>query len=381
MAGRNKAVDDFFANMPDPDAIFQSWWPWVFAFGSGSLYGLRQWLRGPKCTGGNKLHGKTIIVTGASSGIGKEIALNFAKRGGNVVMACRDEVTGKEAADFVRKETENMDVYFSKLDLNSFKSIRDFVERFKKKEKRLDILVNNAGVMMCPQGLTEDGFDIQFQTNYLGPFYLTELLLDILKESAPSRIINTTAAAQNLGDIDFDDINFENRDYNAGDSYAQSKLAVVVHTFQLAERLKDTKVMCNVVNPGICNTDIYRHLPLKQKKFIRISFGPFMYFLMKMAEDGAQLSVYCGTTDEMAEVTGKHYKDCKEEKVNEKAYDKEFQEKLYKESLKWIKSSGTAIGGGDNLKLTDSDKKEEEKKVTQRKPKVAQSVMERVSLT
>ncbi|KAK3702751.1 hypothetical protein RRG08_042736 [Elysia crispata] len=368
--------------MPDPDAIFQSWWPWIFAFGSGGLYGLRQWLRGPKCTGGNKLHNKTIIVTGASSGIGKEIALNFANRGGTIVMACRDETKGKQAADFVRKETENMDVYFSKLDLNSFKSIRDFVERFKKKEKRLDILVNNAGVMMCPQGRTEDGFDIQFQTNYLGPFYLTELLLDILKESAPSRIINTTAAAQNLGDIDFDDINFESREYNAGDSYSQSKLAVVVHTFQLAERLKDTKVMCNVINPGICNTDIYRHLPLKQKKFIRISFGPFMYFLMKMAEDGAQLAVYCGTTDEMAEVTGKHYKDCKEEKANEKAYNKELQEKLYTESLKWIKSSGESMAGGDNLLLTDSDKKEEgEKKVTQRKQKVVQSVMERVSLT
>ncbi|GFR84197.1 reverse transcriptase [Elysia marginata] len=172
MADRKKAVDDFFANMPDPDAIFQSWWPWVLAFGSGSIYGLRQWLRGPKCTGGNKLHNKTIIVTGASSGIGKEIALNFANRGGTVVMACRDEVSGKQAADFVRKETENMDVYFSKLDLNSFKSIKDFVERFKKKEKKLDILVNNAGVMMCPQGRTEDGFDIQFQTNYLGQICL-----------------------------------------------------------------------------------------------------------------------------------------------------------------------------------------------------------------
>ncbi|GFR84205.1 retinol dehydrogenase 13 [Elysia marginata] len=215
-----------------------------------------------------------------------------------------------------------------------------------------------------------------------GPFYLTELLLDILKESAPSRIINTTAAAQNLGNIDFDDINFEEREYTAGDSYSQSKLAVVLHTFHLAERLKGTKVTCNVVNPGICNTDIYRHLPLKQKKFIRISFGPFMYFLMKMAEDGAQLAVYCGTTDEMAEVTGKHFKDCKEEKVNEKAHDKDLQEKLYRESLKWIKTSGTNMEGKDNVQITSSDKKEEEeKKVIQRKPKVVQSVMERVSLS
>ncbi|GFO11955.1 retinol dehydrogenase 13 [Plakobranchus ocellatus] len=383
MAHRSKAMDDFFANMPNPDAIFQSWWPWIFAFGSGSLYGVRQWLRGPKCTGGNKLHNKVVIVTGASSGIGKEIALNFANRGGKIIMACRDETQGKLAAEDVRKETENMDVYFSKLDLNSFKSIKDFVERFKKKEKRLDILVNNAGVMMCPEGKTEDGFDIQFQTNYLGPFYLTELLLDILKESAPSRIINTTAAAHNLGDIDLEDINFENRDYNAGESYSQSKLAVVAHTFHLAERLKDSKVTCNVISPGICNTNIYRYLPLKQKKFIRISFAPFMWFLMKTAEDGAQLSVYCGTTSEMAEVTGKHFKDCKEEKVNEKANDKLLQEQLYQASLKWTKSAAAAIEGGDDSQTNSSDKKDEdnEKKVTRRKEKVVQSVMERVSLS
>ncbi|CAL1540970.1 unnamed protein product [Lymnaea stagnalis] len=339
MGVSNKGMDDFFANMPNPDAIFQSWWPFIIAGLVGTIYGFRQWIRGPKCIGGARLKDKTVIVTGANGCIGKEIALQLANRGGKIIMACRDETEGKKAAEFVRKETENMDVYFMKLDLNSFKSIRAFVDRFKKKEKHLHILINNAGVMMCPEEKTEDGFDSQFQTNYLGPFLLTELLLDMLKGSAPSRIINTTASAQNLGDIHFEDINLESTEHTLGDLYAQSKLAVVLHTFQLAERLKDTKVTSNVVNPGICNSDIYRHLPLKSKKFIRVSFAPFMWFLMKYPEDGAQISIYLATAEELGETTGKHFKDSKEQPLSGKCQEKVLQEQLYRASLKWIKSA------------------------------------------
>ncbi|KAI8787826.1 retinol dehydrogenase 13-like [Biomphalaria glabrata] len=375
MGSRNKNAEDFFANMPNPDAIFQSWWPFIIAGTVGTIYGVRQWVRGPKCIGGSRMKGKTIIVTGANGGIGKEIALQLAHRGGKVIMACRDAVEGKKAAEFVRKETENMDVYFMKLDLNSFKSIREFVEKFKKKESNLHLLINNAGVMMCPQEKTEDGFDVQFQTNYLGPFLLTELLLDILKASAPSRIINTTASAHNLGDINFDDINLEKKQYSLGDVYAQSKLAVVLHTFQLAERLKDTKVTCNVVNPGICNTDIYRYLPLKSKKFIRVSFAPFMWFLMKYPEDGAQISIYLSTADELAETSGKHFKDAKEQPLSGKCLDKLLQEQLYRASLKWIEQSKESQI--ENTKADDVDNSHSKKSETKSK---TDSSMERVQL-
>lgn len=322
------------------------------------------------------MHNKTIIITGANGGIGKEIALNLASRGGKIILACRNEIEGKKAAEEVRKESENMDVYSMKLDLNSFDSIRDFVERFKKKEDSLHILINNAGVMMCPQDKTDDGFDVQFQTNYLGHFLLTELLLDTLKASAPSRIINTTASAQNLGDIDFEDINKEDQEYSMGDAYAQSKLAVVLHTLQLAKRLEGTKVTCNVVNPGICNTEIYRHLPLKNKGFIRVSFGPFMWLLMKYAEDGAQLAVYCATAEEVAESTGKFFKDCKEVPVEEKAADPELQEQLYQASLKWIKGAAAAIGDGH----ADKAGEEAAERKVQKRKNVKGSQMERVEL-
>ncbi|XP_059165605.1 retinol dehydrogenase 13-like [Physella acuta] len=379
MAAKNKAMDDFFANMPNPDAIFQSWWPFLIAGAVGTIYGFRQWVRGPKCIGGAKLKDKTVIITGANSGIGKETALQLARRGGKIVLACRNEAEGKKTAEFIRKETENMDVYFMKLDLNSFKSIKEFVEKFKKKEKHLHILINNAGVMMCPKGKTEDGFDIQFQTNYLGPFLLTELLLDVLKESAPSRIINTTASAQNLGDINFEDINHETKEYSLGDMYAQSKLAVVLHTFQLAERLKDTQVTCNVVNPGICNSDIYRYLPLKSKKFIRVSFGPFMWFLMKYPEDGAQISVYLATAEELKESTGKHFKDSKEEPLTGKCQEKLLQEQLYRASLKWTEQAREAGAITAETKEGKEDK-EENTKVTEKIEPKSSTKMERVTL-
>ncbi|CAG5119819.1 unnamed protein product [Candidula unifasciata] len=376
--GSNKAMEDFIANMPNPDAIFQSWWPFLIAGAIGTIYGVRQWIRGPQCIGGANLKNKTVIITGASGCIGKAIAMNFARRGGKIVLAGRNEAEGKQTADDIRKETENMNVYFLKLDLNSFKSIQEFVEKFKKKEKSLHVLINNAGVMMCPKEKTEDGFDVQFQTNYLGPFLLTELLLDMLKESAPSRIINTTASAHNLGDIDFEDVNQEKGERTLGDMYAQSKLAVILHTFQLAERLKGTNVTCNVVNPGICNTDIYRHLPLKSKKFIRVSFAPFMWMLMKYAEDGAQISIYCATAEELAEVTGKHFKDCKEVPLTGKCMDPLLQEQLYRASLKWVKQAAETV---------DTDEKDKEE-ITSSTPKTdsdkkgqpAHSVMERVRL-
>uniref|UniRef100_A0A0B6ZDQ0 Ketoreductase (KR) domain-containing protein n=1 Tax=Arion vulgaris TaxID=1028688 RepID=A0A0B6ZDQ0_9EUPU len=108
--GSNKAMEDFISNMPNPDAIFQSWWPFLIAGFCGTVYGLRQWVRGPKCIGGSSMKGKTVIVTGANGCIGKEIALNLAQRGGRIILACRNEVEGKLAAEFIRKETENMDV-------------------------------------------------------------------------------------------------------------------------------------------------------------------------------------------------------------------------------------------------------------------------------
>lgn len=325
------------ANMPDPDAMFKSWWPFIIAGVAGVLYGLRSWFRGPKCIGGAKLNGKTAIITGANSGVGKATAMEFARRGARVILACRNETAGRATIEEIRKETSSANVVFMELDLASFKSVRAFADKFNEKEEHLHLLVNNAGVNMCAEEKSADKFERHFAVNYLGTVLLTELLLDKLKASAPSRIINTAAAAANLGEIDFENINLNGK-YQPGRAFSQSKFAVLLYSLYLAEKLKDAQVTVNALNPGVVNSNAHRNMPFKTSSFIRISFSPFIWFMMKNCEDGAQTTLFCATAEEMEGVTGKYYKDCQETTIPEQAQDKELQKKLYEATLKWIQT-------------------------------------------
>ncbi|TNN36554.1 Retinol dehydrogenase 13 [Liparis tanakae] len=152
-------------------------------------------------------------------------------------MGCRDMEKCEEAAKDIRGTTLNPHVYACHLDLASLKSVRQFAERMKREQQRVDVLINNAGVMRCPAGRTEDGFDMQLGVNHLGHFLLTNLLLDQLKESAPSRVINLTSLAHVVGKMDFVDLNWEKRKFDTKQAYCQSKLANVLFTRELAKRL------------------------------------------------------------------------------------------------------------------------------------------------
>ncbi|KAH3711944.1 hypothetical protein DPMN_071620, partial [Dreissena polymorpha] len=224
--------------MPNPDAIFQSWWPIIIALVGGLIYGLRQYFRGARCTSATKLVGKVAVITGGNGGIGKYIAEDFAKRGAKVYLACKDEKNGTEVANELKKKTGNDKIVCLKCDLASFKSVQSFTDAFKKKEENLHFLINNAGIMMHPQLTTEDKFEIHFQVNYLGHALLTHLLMATLKRSGPSRIVMTTAPAYQLAHIDLEDINWEQKEYNCAGLYAQSKLACVLFTKEFARRSK-----------------------------------------------------------------------------------------------------------------------------------------------
>ena len=145
------------------------------------------------CKSKAKLNGKTAIITGSNTGIGKETAKELAKRGARIIMACRNIKEGIKAADEIKQTTENDNVVVKVLDLASFKSIRNFADNINSYEERIDILVNNAGVFLCPQSKTEDGFEMHFGVNYLGHFLLTLLLVKKIKKSSPARIINLTS--------------------------------------------------------------------------------------------------------------------------------------------------------------------------------------------
>ncbi|OWF51449.1 retinol dehydrogenase 13-like [Mizuhopecten yessoensis] len=319
-------------DMPDPEWIFESWWPIIFGVTIGSLYAFRQYMRGARCLSEAKLEGKVAIVTGAGSGLGKFIAEDLASRGARVYLACHTSEQTKTAVESIKEKYKKANVVGLVCDLASFKSIEEFVSSYRKKEETLDLLIHNAGVMMCPLVQTEDKFETHFQVNYLGPFLLTHLLLPLLKKVEGSRIVCQTAPAYSLGKIDFDDVNYTEREYVTSKAYSQSKLALVLFSLALSRQ----GLVVNCALPGIANTKIYRHLPFQKNSVLAISFAPIVWFLMKSTEDGAQTGLYCALTEHAGKVSGKLFKECAAIEVEENARDEELQDKLFAQSLKWI---------------------------------------------
>ncbi|ERL88290.1 retinol dehydrogenase 13 isoform X1 [Dendroctonus ponderosae] len=283
--------------------------------------------------------GKVAIVTGANTGLGKETAWELAKRGAKVYMACRDMIRCEEARQEIVLDTKNKYVYCRPCDLASLESIRNFVRTFKAAEQKLDVLVNNAGVMRTPKGSkTQDGFELQLGVNHLGHFLLTNLLLDHLKKSAPSRIVNLASITYKNGTINKADLNSE-ADYDPADAYAQSKLAVVLFTNELAQRLEGTGVTVNSIHPGIVDTDLARHMGFSKSTFARIIFRPLTWAFIKSPRQGCQSIIYLALDPEVEKVTGKYFNSFKEEELSGDALDLNLAKWLWKVSEKWTRLS------------------------------------------
>lgn len=238
--------------------------PWYETFlgvvGIGALYASKKVLvDGPKCTCTASLTGKTAIVTGANTGIGLETAVDLARRGARVILACRSEEKGERASQEVKTRTQNTDVVFVKVDLSSLRSVRAFSTKILDEEPQIDILVNNAGVMDPPYTKTEDGFELQFGVNHLSHFLLTNLLLKRMKEAPSARVVNVSSCAHARGKINFDDLQSE-RNYSPHGAYQQSKLANILFTRSLALRLEGSNVRTYSLHPGVIQTELVRHL-------------------------------------------------------------------------------------------------------------------------
>ncbi|XP_076617726.1 retinol dehydrogenase 11 [Chaetodon auriga] len=258
----------------------------------------------PKWSSDVRLDGKTAIVTGANVGIGKETAKDLAGRGARVILACRDMAKGEQAARDIMREVKAAKVVARQLDLADTKSICQFAENIYNTEKALHYLINNAGVAICPHSLTVDGYEMQFGVNHLGHFFLTFLLLDLLKHSAPSRVINLSSATHAMGKIQFDDLSGE-KNYHPFRAYAQSKLANVLFTREMAKRTEALGVMTYCVDPGVVNTEITRHIVRPLVDIIK-TFS----FVLKTPAEGAHTTIYCAVTPENQLLTGGYYKDC-----------------------------------------------------------------------
>jgi len=270
-----------------------------------------------------------VVITGANSGMGKATSIEIAKTGANVVMVCRSKKRGEEALNEVRSLTGSDSVELMICDLASLKSIEEFCREFKKKYQRLDVLVNNAGVILPGWHQTIDGYELQFGVNHLGHFLLTNRLLDLIVASGPGRIINVTSGAHKIGRIHFDDINLK-KNYTLWRAYAQSKLANILFTYELAERLKGTRVTVNCVYPGAVATNMGINRDTGFGTFITKMLKPFF----QTSKEGAETAIYLATSLDVEGVTGKYFVSKKAIPSSKRSYDKVDAKKLWKLSEK-----------------------------------------------
>jgi len=212
------------------------------------------------------------------------------------------------------------------LDLGSLKSIRLFATEFIAKNLPLHYLINNAGIMNTPYTITEDGFEAQFGVNHLGHFLLTNLLLDKLKESAPSKIINLSSSLHEPGRIAFDKLKPEPTEYKGWTAYSQSKMANVLFTYELARKLEGTGVTCNAVHPGFVATDLGRHT----------SGIAIAHLFARNCDKGAMTTLYAALHPDMKDVTGKYLADTAVKPSHEYSYNEEIQKKLWEVSEKMV---------------------------------------------
>ncbi len=205
--------------------------------------------------------GRVIVITGASSGIGKKATKVLAGKNATVVLAVRDIQKAKSVVEEVKKSCPQADLDIIKLELGDLQSVHGFVEDFKLSYQQLDVLINNAGVMMCPYSTTKDGFEIQMGINHLGHFALTGLLMPFLKDTKGSRIVVTSSIAHKQGNLNFDDLQWTNRKYNTIKAYNDSKLANLYFAYELVRKLKNDHdaPMVTAAHPGYTSTDLQRH--------------------------------------------------------------------------------------------------------------------------
>lgn len=250
-----------------------------------------------------------------------------------VIIAGNNTGKAQEAVRQIQEETLNDKVEFLYCDLASLKSIRQFVQTFKKKKIPLHVLVNNAGVMMVPQRRTRDGFEEHFGLNYLGHFLLTNLLLDTMKESGSpgccARVLTVSSATHYIAELDMEDLQ-GSRSYSPHGAYAQSKLALVLFTYHLQRLLaaQGSPVTANVVDPGVVNTDLYRHVFWGMRLIKKL----FSWWFFKTPDEGAWTSVYAAVTPDLEGIGGRYLYNEKETKSLAVTYDLDLQRELWARS-------------------------------------------------
>jgi retinol dehydrogenase 12 len=271
-----------------------------------------------------RLNGKVIVVTGPTSGIGEVTARELARSGAHVVLVCRNRAKGEALRDALRAKGTSDAVDLVVCDFASLADVRRGAAEIRARFPRLDVLVNNAGAIQMSRSTTVDGLETTFAVNHLAPFLLTNLLLDKLKQSAPSRIVNVASRAHFRRGIDLDDPEGKTS-YHGFTAYCRSKLENVLFTYELVRRLEGTGVVANCLHPGVVATGFGRNQPGIFKLAVRLA-APFMW----TAEKGAQTSIFLARDPSVERVTGKYFDEkSRERRSSRLSYDTTLQRRLW----------------------------------------------------
>jgi len=286
-----------------------------------------------------RLDGKTVIVTGANHGIGKETAKYFAKLGARIILACRNTEKANKAMAEIIEETKNPNIIVLKLDLSSFKSIRTFAMEINRTEQKLDILVHNAGYANTfKKAVTEDGLEMTMATNHYGPFLLTHLLIDLMKKTHGSRIVVVSSSLYCLAKVDMNNLNPITT--LPVYLYYVSKNANIMFTLELAKRLQGTGVTANCVHPGLVDTGIWDSAPFP----MNIPLWLLRKWMFKTPEQGCQTTVFCSVSEELDGISGRYYEYNREAKLSQRLLDENVNATFWDASTQLVK-------------LTDNDSK------------------------
>lgn len=280
------------------------------------------------CTDIKRLDGKTVLITGGSSGVGKETAIALAMRGAHVIIACRDVDKAEKAVRDIKIKSHSINVLHMELDLANMRSIRDFCKSFLVREKRLDILINNAG-MPSVLDWTDDNFSMCFGVNHLGHFLLTNLLLGRLKESAPSRVVTLTCSNYKYQKLDFQDLNYNLLPFF---TYCRSKLANLYFTQELSRIAQGKGVTTYAVHPGYVQSGWTCHYSFLFRMFMQV----VMWMFFVPCEVGAQTVVWCSVSDEAAKHSGSYFSDCRLATLRPFARDQGVAKKLWEVSERLV---------------------------------------------
>jgi len=273
----------------------------------------------------NLLTNKIILITGATSGIGKETAIGLARLNATIIFTTRDILKGEKVKKELIEKTNNKNIHILKCDLASFESIRNCCKEFKSKYNNLHVLINNAGVWDFKRRESKNGIENILATNYLAPFLMTNLLLDLLKKSSPSRIINVTSG-MHYGKINFDDMEFKNN-FSGAKAYRQSKLGLILFTRLLAKKLEGTGVTVNTVHPGMNKTDLGRDAGGLSKLIFKM--------MGKDPKTGAETLIYLASSPDIKNISGEYFVKKKIKKSSKESYNMEAAKKLWNISKKY----------------------------------------------